>query len=164
EHPDLSKAEKKRLCRILDCKKLSPEVCAHAVRNERLPLRTVVQVLYYDQERRIPTTSHNFNLVPNSEIRDRTESVTRREEHSKPVRNSERQGRHVTEGQVSSEAEIVNKGIIPVTERLTPKQERKVVRKALKDMEITGGTSGSKQVTVGKSKSSDQSPSKGGYI
>ncbi|KAM1320500.1 hypothetical protein ACFX14_005539 [Malus domestica] len=51
EHGDLSKADKKRLCRILDCQKLSPEVRAHAVKNERLPLRTVVQVLFFEQER-----------------------------------------------------------------------------------------------------------------
>ncbi|GFZ03360.1 phototropic-responsive NPH3 family protein [Actinidia rufa] len=51
EHPDLAKGEKKLLCSVLDCQKLSPEVCAHAVRNERLPLRTVVQVLFFEQER-----------------------------------------------------------------------------------------------------------------
>nr|DAD23843.1 TPA_asm: hypothetical protein HUJ06_025306 [Nelumbo nucifera] len=58
EHPDLSKAEKKHLCRILDCRKLSPQVCAHAVRNERLPLRTVVQVLFFEQERGVRPTTH----------------------------------------------------------------------------------------------------------
>ncbi|KAL8115825.1 BTB/POZ domain-containing protein At5g47800 isoform X2 [Apium graveolens] len=57
EHPDLSKQEKKRLCRILDCQRFSPEVCAHAVRNERLPLRTVVQLLYFEQERAGMATS-----------------------------------------------------------------------------------------------------------
>lgn len=51
EHPDVTKAEKKRLCRVLDCQKLSSEVCAHVVKNERLPLRTVVQVLFFEQER-----------------------------------------------------------------------------------------------------------------
>ncbi|KAM1348015.1 hypothetical protein EV1_036785 [Malus domestica] len=51
EHGDLSKADKKRLCHILDCQKLSPEVRAHAVKNERLPLRIVVQVLFFEQER-----------------------------------------------------------------------------------------------------------------
>ncbi|KAK4783656.1 hypothetical protein SAY86_008030 [Trapa natans] len=50
-HPDLEKAGKKWLCRILDCQKLSPEVRAHAVKNDRLPLRTVVQVLFFDQEK-----------------------------------------------------------------------------------------------------------------
>lgn len=60
EHPDLSKADKKQLCRILDCQKLSPEVRAHAVKNELLPLRTVVQLLYFEQEKdsSMSTTSH----------------------------------------------------------------------------------------------------------
>lgn len=53
----MTKTEKKSLCRILDCQKLSPEVCGHVVRNERLPLRTVVQVLFFEQERRGSETS-----------------------------------------------------------------------------------------------------------
>jgi hypothetical protein len=50
-HPDLNKSERKRLCRILDCKKLSMEACTHAAQNELLPLRVVVQVLFFDQTR-----------------------------------------------------------------------------------------------------------------
>ncbi|KAK4755112.1 hypothetical protein SAY87_008869 [Trapa incisa] len=50
-HPNLEKANKKWLCRILNCQKLSPEVRAHAVKNERLPLRTVVRVFFFDQEK-----------------------------------------------------------------------------------------------------------------
>lgn len=57
EHPDLSKTDKKQLCRVLDCQKLSPEICAHAVRNERLPLRTVVQVLFFEHEKANSSTS-----------------------------------------------------------------------------------------------------------
>ncbi|AQL08957.1 BTB/POZ domain-containing protein NPY2 [Zea mays] len=51
EHPSLGKSDKKRLCALMDCKKLSPDACAHAVQNERLPLRIVVQVLYHEQTR-----------------------------------------------------------------------------------------------------------------
>uniref|UniRef100_A0A0D9Y0X7 NPH3 domain-containing protein n=1 Tax=Leersia perrieri TaxID=77586 RepID=A0A0D9Y0X7_9ORYZ len=51
EHPGLSKSEKKRLCSLMDCKKLSPEASMHAVQNERLPLRVVVQVLFFEQIR-----------------------------------------------------------------------------------------------------------------
>ncbi|KAK8636714.1 hypothetical protein V6N13_124453 [Hibiscus sabdariffa] len=40
-HPDLNKSERKKLCRILDCKKLSVEACMHAAQNEKLPLRVV---------------------------------------------------------------------------------------------------------------------------
>lgn len=35
----------------MDCKKLSREACAHAAQNDRLPVQTVVQVLYYEQQR-----------------------------------------------------------------------------------------------------------------
>ncbi|KAG9140454.1 hypothetical protein Leryth_016181 [Lithospermum erythrorhizon] len=47
-HPNLNKGERKRLCRILDCKKLSMEACMHAAQNELLPLRILVQVLFFE--------------------------------------------------------------------------------------------------------------------
>ncbi|XP_050206191.1 BTB/POZ domain-containing protein At1g67900 [Mercurialis annua] len=50
-HPDLNKTERKRLCRTLDCKKLTVEACMHAAQNELLPLRVVVQVLFFEQAR-----------------------------------------------------------------------------------------------------------------
>ncbi|MED6149401.1 hypothetical protein PIB30_062018 [Stylosanthes scabra] len=50
-HPELDKSERKRICRILDCKKLSMEACMHAAQNELLPLRVVVQVLFFEQAR-----------------------------------------------------------------------------------------------------------------
>ncbi|KAE8698950.1 BTB/POZ domain-containing protein [Hibiscus syriacus] len=50
-HPGLNKSERKRLCRILDCKKLSVEACMHAAQNEKLPLRVVIQVLFFEQTR-----------------------------------------------------------------------------------------------------------------
>ncbi|CAL1372013.1 unnamed protein product [Linum trigynum] len=51
EHPGISKSEKKRICKLMDCKKLSAEASMHAVQNERLPLRIVVQVLFFEQMR-----------------------------------------------------------------------------------------------------------------
>uniref|UniRef100_M8CG92 BTB/POZ domain-containing protein n=1 Tax=Aegilops tauschii TaxID=37682 RepID=M8CG92_AEGTA len=53
EHPDLSKADRKRLCRLIDCRKLSPDERAQAVSNDRMPLRTIVQLLFVEQERTI---------------------------------------------------------------------------------------------------------------
>nr|XP_027100077.1 BTB/POZ domain-containing protein At1g67900-like [Coffea arabica] len=50
-HPELNKSDRKRLCRILDCRKLSVEACMHAAQNEMLPLRVVVQVLFFEQAR-----------------------------------------------------------------------------------------------------------------
>ncbi|XP_031479371.1 BTB/POZ domain-containing protein NPY3-like isoform X1 [Nymphaea colorata] len=51
EHPGITKSEKKRICKLMDCRKLSIDACAHATQNERLPLRVVVQVLFFEQVR-----------------------------------------------------------------------------------------------------------------
>ncbi|KAJ0237163.1 BTB/POZ domain-containing protein [Hirschfeldia incana] len=49
-HRDLTETEKMEACRVLDCKKLSPEACEHASKNEKLPLRIVVKVLFFAQK------------------------------------------------------------------------------------------------------------------
>lgn len=51
EHPGISKSERKKICKLMDCRKLSVDACMHAVQNERLPLRVVVQVLFFEQVR-----------------------------------------------------------------------------------------------------------------
>ncbi|XWS52921.1 hypothetical protein CRYUN_Cryun11dG0114300 [Craigia yunnanensis] len=48
-HPWLSDREKEELCNIIDYQKLSVDACAHASQNERLPLRVVLQVLFFEQ-------------------------------------------------------------------------------------------------------------------
>ncbi|GAB4829407.1 hypothetical protein Ancab_019079 [Ancistrocladus abbreviatus] len=48
-HQWLSESEREQLCRLLDCQKLSLEACTHAAQNERLPLRVIVQVLFFEQ-------------------------------------------------------------------------------------------------------------------
>ncbi|KAJ0980739.1 hypothetical protein J5N97_008994 [Dioscorea zingiberensis] len=48
-HPWLTESEREQLCRLMDCQKLSFEACTHAAQNERLPLRVVVQVLFFEQ-------------------------------------------------------------------------------------------------------------------
>ncbi|XP_042430087.1 BTB/POZ domain-containing protein At1g30440-like isoform X2 [Zingiber officinale] len=48
-HPWLSESEREQLCRLMDCQKLSLEACTHAAQNERLPLRVIVQVLFFEQ-------------------------------------------------------------------------------------------------------------------
>ncbi|XP_010275928.1 PREDICTED: BTB/POZ domain-containing protein At1g30440-like isoform X2 [Nelumbo nucifera] len=48
-HPWLTDSEREQLCRLMDCQKLSLEACTHAAQNERLPLRVVVQVLFFEQ-------------------------------------------------------------------------------------------------------------------
>ncbi|MCO5591824.1 hypothetical protein L7F22_045816 [Adiantum nelumboides] len=48
-HPWLKEEERENLCRLMDCQKLSLEACTHAAQNERLPLRVIVQVLFFEQ-------------------------------------------------------------------------------------------------------------------
>ncbi|XP_058069913.1 BTB/POZ domain-containing protein SR1IP1-like [Magnolia sinica] len=50
-HSSLGDMERKKVCSLMDCQKLSREACAHAAQNDRLPVQTVVQVLYYEQQR-----------------------------------------------------------------------------------------------------------------
>ncbi|EOA13121.1 hypothetical protein CARUB_v10026140mg [Capsella rubella] len=86
QHPGITKSEKKSICRLMDCRKLSPEACAHAVQNERLPLRVVVQILFFEQVRATcptakpslpPSGSHGSSRTTTEEECD---SVTATEE------------------------------------------------------------------------------------
>ncbi|XP_019176736.1 PREDICTED: BTB/POZ domain-containing protein At1g67900 [Ipomoea nil] len=64
-HQELNKTERKRLCRSLDCRKLSMEACMHAAQNELLPLRVVVQVLFFEQARATVSGAHITELPGN---------------------------------------------------------------------------------------------------
>ncbi|KAK6916160.1 NPH3 domain [Dillenia turbinata] len=67
-HPTLSEHERKRLCRVMDCQKLSIDACMHAAQNERLPLRVVVQVLFSEQVK-------ISNAIANSSLKEAGESL-----------------------------------------------------------------------------------------
>ncbi|KAL4645351.1 hypothetical protein ACB092_02G229200 [Castanea dentata] len=45
----LPEHDRRRLCKIMNCEKLSLDACMHAAQNDRLPLRTIVQVLLSEQ-------------------------------------------------------------------------------------------------------------------
>lgn len=67
-HPNLNKSERKKLCRILNCKKLSAEACRHAAQNNMLPLRVVVQVLFFEQSRAAMHGTHVSELSSNIKV------------------------------------------------------------------------------------------------
>lgn len=48
-HPWLPEKEKEKLCTIIDYEKLSIDACTHASQNQRLPLRAILQVLFFEQ-------------------------------------------------------------------------------------------------------------------
>ncbi|XP_051132116.1 BTB/POZ domain-containing protein At5g48800-like isoform X1 [Andrographis paniculata] len=50
-HQNLPEQERRKLCKLIDFQKLSQEAGAHAAQNERLPLQSIVQVLYHEQLR-----------------------------------------------------------------------------------------------------------------
>lgn len=50
-HQGLTDPDKKKLSKLIDFQKLSQEAGAHAAQNERLPLQSIVQVLYFEQLR-----------------------------------------------------------------------------------------------------------------
>lgn len=64
EHPGISKSDRKRICKLMDCKKLSVDACVHAVQNERLPLRVVVQVLFFEQVRAAASSGSSTPDLP----------------------------------------------------------------------------------------------------
>ncbi|XWS26157.1 hypothetical protein CRYUN_Cryun26dG0006700 [Craigia yunnanensis] len=51
EHTGLTKAERKKMCGLMDVRKFTMDASMHAAQNERLPLRVVVQVLFFEQVR-----------------------------------------------------------------------------------------------------------------
>ncbi|CAN7117563.1 unnamed protein product [Brassica rapa subsp. narinosa] len=48
-HPHVMKQERKELCRLIDSRKLSPEAALHAAQNDRLPVRSIIRVLFTEQ-------------------------------------------------------------------------------------------------------------------
>lgn len=50
-HTNMKDTERYRLCKTIDCQKLSQEACSHSAQNERLPVQMAVQVLYFEQIR-----------------------------------------------------------------------------------------------------------------
>lgn len=66
-HPWLTDSEREQLCRLMNCQKLSLEASTHAAQNERLPLRVIVQVLFFEQLRLRTSISGWFFVSDNLE-------------------------------------------------------------------------------------------------
>ncbi|ESW08934.1 hypothetical protein PHAVU_009G086900 [Phaseolus vulgaris] len=79
EHPELTKAERKKLCGLMDVRKLTAEASMHAAQNECLPLRVVVQVLFFDQVR----SSISFQPLGHNSMYDPSRSPMNRDEGCK---------------------------------------------------------------------------------
>ncbi|XP_023638544.1 BTB/POZ domain-containing protein At3g26490 isoform X2 [Capsella rubella] len=78
-HQKIEKSERKKLCSILNCKKLSVEASKKAAQNDLLPLRVIVQILFVEQARATIATTAN-NITANETAVLRRSFTTRREE------------------------------------------------------------------------------------
>lgn len=71
----MTKAERKKICGLMDVKKLTADASMHAAQNERLPIRVVVQVLYVEQVR-ASAKAASYGSSP----RDSSHTLTNRDE------------------------------------------------------------------------------------
>ncbi|XP_030482883.2 BTB/POZ domain-containing protein NPY1 [Cannabis sativa] len=77
EHHSLTKSDKKKICGLMDVKKLTTNASMHAAQNERLPLRVVVQVLFFEQVR---ASAAAAQPAVNNHPRDASPSATNTDE------------------------------------------------------------------------------------
>ncbi|CAN0899505.1 BTB/POZ domain-containing protein NPY1 [Linum grandiflorum] len=82
EHPGLRKDERKKMCSLLDVQKLTMNASMHAAQNDSLPLRLVVQVLFFEQVRaaaaaaaNAPSLNHNPNSTKNTQEEEEQRNV-----------------------------------------------------------------------------------------
>ncbi|KAK1375543.1 BTB/POZ domain-containing protein [Heracleum sosnowskyi] len=73
-HSWLAEADKEELCMLIDCQKLSLEACTHAALNERLPLRIIVQVLFFEQLQLRNSVASSFVVADNFDGSQQLES------------------------------------------------------------------------------------------
>ncbi|KAE9599137.1 putative SKP1/BTB/POZ domain, NPH3 domain-containing protein [Lupinus albus] len=129
-HPDLSKVEKKRLCQILDCRRLSSEARAHAVKNDLLPLRTVVQILYFEQDKGSKVTSTSYKLQkPHDLVKKRPATRDSNGKQSSGIDKEElnREGKVVTRTSLNERREKGTHKTQRSEDKLALELERKMV-------------------------------------
>lgn len=60
-HAQISEQQKQNICKTLNCQKLSREACVHAVQNDLLPLRMIVQAMFMHQLQATSSSNENNN-------------------------------------------------------------------------------------------------------
>ncbi|GFP78908.1 BTB/POZ domain-containing protein npy5 [Phtheirospermum japonicum] len=140
EHPSLTKSEKKRICRLMDCKKLSAAACAHAVQNERLPLRVVVQVLFFEQARAAGSSTPDLpgpvrSLLPRGSYGSSATTTTSDEDWDGDRTSEE------LKAELASLRLGNNKGGVDSADKVTAKKVKKMFSRLWSNKERQGETS-----------------------
>lgn len=133
----------------MDVKKLSMEACVHAAQNEQLPLRVVVQVLFYEQVR----ASAGGLTAPQNVSRESTRFVTNTEEdweRSMPEYKSlQKQMKHLKIGNDERRRTREKKKVKSRGGFLLPSRSRRIFDKLWagkgQGENVSSGTSGSSQ-------------------
>ncbi|KAJ4845563.1 hypothetical protein Tsubulata_048253, partial [Turnera subulata] len=92
-HPWLTESEREQLCRLMSCQKFSLEASTHAAQNERLPLRVIIQVLFFEQLRLRTSISSWFFVsdnLENSQNASGNLALTRNDEPAQEVSAEDR--------------------------------------------------------------------------
>ncbi|KAF7137695.1 hypothetical protein RHSIM_Rhsim07G0165300 [Rhododendron simsii] len=171
EHPNLTKSERKKICGLMDVKKLTMDASTHAAQNELLPLRVVVQVLYTEQLRAaVGVHSHTSDSQENSSSTTKTEEDWEKKlpDEGKSLEKQMSQVK-MTDGEIPRKGKLAKgskntgSGI-----QLLPSRSRRifdklwVVRKGHgngenRSSETSGSSQSPTSVVQGKTKSSDSS-------
>ncbi|KAF6162481.1 hypothetical protein GIB67_026319, partial [Kingdonia uniflora] len=132
EHLNLTKAEKKKICSLMDVKKLTMEASMHAAQNEQLPLRVVVQVLFFEQVKAATTTGQNpplniscdssLSTTTNTEDWEKTASPEDYKSVTKEMKNTKVSEEHVqkngkTKSKKISKSKVGNAVLLPSRSR-----------------------------------------------
>ncbi|GLU13655.1 hypothetical protein SLE2022_302780 [Rubroshorea leprosula] len=88
-HPWLPESDREKICGVMDCQKLTLEACTHAAQNERLPLRAVVQVLFFEQLQLRHAIAGTLLAAETAPTDPGRLSVMRREEEEEEERGEE---------------------------------------------------------------------------
>ncbi|CAH8384086.1 unnamed protein product [Eruca vesicaria subsp. sativa] len=88
-HPNMTKQERRRLCGLIGIKKLSKEASLHAAENPRLPMRTIIQILFSEQIK-LSHGRHNNDIDYNVSSLSRNPSCSQVSEPSPGWRMSKR--------------------------------------------------------------------------
>lgn len=83
-HPQTSNAERLDMCKTLNCQKLSQQTCFHAVQNDFMPLRMIVQAMYIHQLQANRTSTPQITRLPPRSSSTRVSTLEKNINNKKP--------------------------------------------------------------------------------
>ncbi|KAI7740520.1 hypothetical protein M8C21_024432 [Ambrosia artemisiifolia] len=143
-HPWIAEADREKISGVLDCRKLTLEACTHAAQNERLPLRAVVQVLFFEQlqlRQAIAGTIMATEMVASDS--ERSPGPTRQETVEQHDGTTVVEGEEVTWREAVRENQVLRIGMDSMRTRVHElERECTTMKKAIEKIDKVGGPTG----------------------